>query len=542
MLPVALAACALLCALPAHALASKTEESILMDDNQTIYATPSHMAATLRAAKNLGVDRIKVSVVWSLVAPDNSANRKPRFDATNPSAYPFGAWTRYDELVTWCRLLGLKVYFQVTAPAPTWATSGPTEAQGDGYRWSEKPNPTYFRQFVEAIGRRYDGRWQPASWAALAPPRQLGVSSRGVKGVTPTSSDPDPPLQPVRYWGVWNEPNIPGWLSPQFKRVGGHQVDNSPGMYRHLVEAAYSGLKASGHKHDTFLIGELASHGSVYPIPFAQELYCLDSRYRPLTGKAAAHLECPQSGSRSKFVSRNPGLFAFDGFAYHPYSFGVAPNQVLPDRNEITLANLGEIERALDRVHAVYGRRVRGGVNMYLTEWGYKTRPPNPFVDTSLTQQAEWINEGEYMTYHDPRVTSLAQFLLVDNDPRAGAPPGSRAYWSTFQTGLVFADGKHKPSYAAFRLPLWLPSARHGSRVTVWGEIRAASHSQTQTGTLQFRRRGSRRWGSVDRVRTRNREGFFVVRVRIPAAGELRLLWQRQVHGKKFYSRTVAIS
>jgi hypothetical protein len=106
----------------------------------------------------------------------------------------------------------------------------------------------------------------------------------------------------------------------------------------------------------------------------------------------------------------------------------------------------------------------------------------------------------------------------------------------------VFADGKHKPSYAAFRLPLWLPSARHGSRVTVWGEIRAASHSQTQTGTLQFRRRGSRRWGSVDRVRTRNREGFFVVRVRIPAAGELRLLWQRQAHGKKFYSRTVAIS
>ena len=541
MLPVALAVCALLCALPAHAFASKTEQSILMDDNETIYATPEHMAATLREAKHLGIDRIKVSVVWSLLAPDNAASKKPRFDATNPSAYPFGAWTRYDQLVTWCRLLGLKVYFQITAPAPAWATSGPTEAQGDGYRWSEKPNAKYFREFVEAIGRRYGGRWQPASWGSLEPPRQLGVSSKGVKGVTPTSADPDPALQRVAYWGIWNEPNIPGWLSPQFKRVGGHEVDNSPGMYRHLVAAAYSGLKASGHRHDTFLIGELASHGAVYPIPFTQELYCVDSHYRPLTGKAAAHLECPQSGSRAKFVSRNPGLFAFDGYAYHPYSFGIAPDRRLPDPNEITLANLGEIERALDHVHSAYGKRVGGGVKMYLTEWGYKTRPPNPYVNTTLNQQAEWLNEGEYMTYHDPRVTSLAQFLLVDNNPQTRQRPGSRAYWSTFQTGLVFASGKHKPSYGAFRLPLWVPASRHGSRVTVWGQIRPADHSQTQKATLEYRRHGSRKWSSASRISTTGREGFFVVRVRLPAAGAVRLLWQRQAHGKRFYSRTVGI-
>src|SRR5262249_38432991 len=149
----------------------------------------------LREIKDLGVDRIKVSIVWSLIAPNATSRSKPQFDATNPSAYPYGAWTRWDQLVTWCRLLGLKVFFQITAPAPAWATSGPPEPRGQGYSWSEQPNPTYFREFVRAIGRRYSGSWRPASQAALAPPRELGVSSRGVKGVTPTVADPNPPLQ-----------------------------------------------------------------------------------------------------------------------------------------------------------------------------------------------------------------------------------------------------------------------------------------------------------------------------------------------------------
>src|SRR5262249_43939267 len=155
--------------------------------------------------------------------------------------------------------------------------------------------------------------------------------------------------------------------SPQFKQVGSRQVDNSPGMYRHLVDAAYTGLKLSGHRHDTFLIGEITSHGSVFPIPFTQELYCVDAHYRPLRGATAAHLECAQSGIRSKFVSRLPGLFAFNGFAYHPYSLLSPPNRPFGGPNVITLSNLGKMETALGRLRSTYGKRVRGGVKMYLT-------------------------------------------------------------------------------------------------------------------------------------------------------------------------------
>lgn len=124
-----------------------------MDDNQLIYATPDHMASTLREIKALGVDRVKVTVVWSLIAPDASSHKKPNFNATNPAAYPYGAWTRWDQLVAWCRLLGLKVYFQIGPPAPLWATSGPKEKQRKGYDWSENPSAKEFGQFVQALGR-----------------------------------------------------------------------------------------------------------------------------------------------------------------------------------------------------------------------------------------------------------------------------------------------------------------------------------------------------------------------------------------------------
>ncbi len=509
-----------------------------MDDNQLIYATPDHMASTLREIKALGVDRVKVTVVWSLIAPDASSRRKPNFDATNPAAYPYGAWTRWDQLVVWSRLLGLKVYFQIGPPAPLWATSGRKEKPPHGYDWSENPSATAFGQFVKAIGRRYSGNYRPQSEASLVPPPELGVSGRS--GITPTASDPDPPIQRVDYWGVWNEPNVATWLTPQVKKIGRHHVDASPGLYRRLVDTSYAALTATGHKRDTILIGELASHGAVYPVPFTRELYCMTPSYRPLTGKAATNLGCPKSGNRSKFVSEHPGLFAFPGFAFHPYEEGAAPDHPLPNPNVIVLANLGKIETAVDRSQKAYGHRRR--VGMYLTEWGYKTKPPNPFIKVSLKEQATWLNEGEYETANMPRVTCLAQFLLVDNKPRVGQKPGTRGYWSTYQTGLIFANGKAKPGLAAFRLPIWVPKPKHGSRVAVWGELRPADHSKLQVGTLEFKAKGSHSWRALRKVKTRSREGFLLVHVKIPKAGQLKLGWQNPTNDKTFYSRVVPIS
>lgn len=509
-----------------------------MDDNQFIYSDANHVAKALSEIKALGLDRVKVSVVWSLVAPDATSTRAPKFDATDPAAYPPGAWARWDRIVTYARSIGLKVYVQIVPPAPAWALAKGKPAQG--YSWSHKPSASAFGKFVEAVARRYSGTY--VSHSAKDRPRAVADLPVTVPGMFPTASNPNPPIPKVDYWGIWNEPNEAAWLNPQWQTVHGRQLDTAPAMYRRLLDAAYHALSVTGHASDTILTGELAARGWIYPIPFMQELYCVNSSNRPLTGRSARDVGCPSAGNRSAFRARHPGLFAASGLAYHPYSFDTPPNQPMSDHNWITLANIGRLERTLDRAVAAYGKHPGGGVSIYMTEFGYKSNPPNPFVKTSLTEQATWLNEADYLAYRDRRIKSVSQFLLVDDRPRAGAAVGSRSYWSTFQTGLRYANGKKKPAYAAYRIPIWIPVARHGSRVTIWGQLRPADHTQLQYALVQYRAIGSHHWKTVRKVRTANAEGFVLSHEAIRAAGHVRLAWLNPADGRTYYSRSVSIS
>ena len=66
----------------------------------------------------------------------------------------------------------------------------------------------------------------------------------------------------------------------------------------------------------------------------------------------------------------------------------------------------------------------------------------------------------------------LTQFLLADSPPIAQQRKNSALYWSSFQTGLEYINGTPKPSFDAYRVPIWLPVARHGGNVAVWGQLR----------------------------------------------------------------------
>jgi hypothetical protein len=534
------AACALLCVLPVRALASATQQSILMDDDELIYSSSGHVADRLAQLKALGVDRVKVSVVWSLVAPDASSTQPPHFDATDPGAYPSGAWDRYDRIVTMAAQLGLGVYFQFTPPAPAWALQ-PGLPRGQGIPLGQAPNASDFGRFVQAVGRRYNGSYSsPPDTSDPSSGISLPLSLPGLGG---RHVDPPPSSLPaVSFWSVWNEPNFPSWLNPWYRTLrGGQRQMLQPMIYRGLVNAAWRSLAATGHSHDTFLIGETANFGNLYPVPFIQDLYCLDSRSRPVSGRAATAIGCPTRPSRSGFRSANPGLFAITGFAHHPYGFNVEPSRPYPRRGWITLYNLNSLESVLRGVSRAYGSALGNGIALYLTEWGYKSRPPNPFVKTSTSQQAVWLNEGDFMTFQNRFVRALTQFELVDSPPKAGAPAGTPQYWSTFQTGLLYHDGAPKPSYTAYRLPIWIPHPRHGSRVAVWGQLRPANHTGLQYGEIEYRRAGQHAWSTVREVQTSSPEGFLVAHVPLPAAGTVRLAWL-DPSGTTYYSRPVSIS
>ena len=503
------------------AMASHNQAMTLQDDQQLIYSTPEHAAEVLQGLEAMGVDRVRVSVVWSLLAPQPTSSQKPKFNATDPAAYPGGAWARYDRLDYQAHQDGLQVYFQPVAPAPNWATTRLPVPQG--YRYANNPNPTEYGQFVQAVATRYDGRY----------------STTDVTG-TPVT------LPAVRYWGIWNEPNIGGWLTPQWTRVHGVFVSTAAKIYRGMVRAAWQALVRTGHRHDTIMIGETAAYGaghpgygaSTDPLIFLRALYCVNARYKPLTGAAATSIGCPASGRRSAFTRANPALFDAGAWAHHPYDFAKPPSAKRSDPNSATLSGMSKIETALDRAQGVYGHHAKWPID--ITEWGVQSRGPDPFIQFSQTQQAEYLNQGEYMAWTNPRVPTFAQFLLVDAAPNPAYKQGSKRYWATFQSGLLFYPSEApKPAYNAFELPLWLPNARHGSHVFVWGQIRPTD--APRVASLQFAPRGSSVWTTVAQIRPASSEGFFTTHVALPGPGGLRLDWTAP-GGQPFYSRTAQVT
>jgi Cellulase (glycosyl hydrolase family 5) len=476
-------------ALPAAAVASSTQESTFSDDDLLVRGSPAVQASTLDTMKALGADRVRVSLVWRLVAPAAADAQKPAgFDATNPNAYPSGAWDRYDRLVALAKQRGLNVAFDVTAPAPNWATGTPPEQPEIDPTFD--PNATEFSAFVHAAAVRY---------------------------------------RSVRYWSIWNEPNDATSLTPQWlhdPRDPTRWVPTAPQVYRRLVDAAWQALQETGHGRDTILIGETAPKGlldnagltaSIDAQLFVRELYCVDANLQTYQGTSADVRGCPADGNPSSFAAQHPGLFAATGWAHHPYELSIAPNE--PPRHAdtwLTLGNLGDLTSLLRRIRARFGQPAQALSRLYLTEYGYQTDPPEK-QGVSPKLQAEYLNHAEYLTWRNPAVRTLGQFPLRDGTPVA----------TTFQSGLRTAKGVRKPAFDAYALPVWLPSARvtAGSKLKVWGLARAAPNGKRAKVSIQVRRRGSRTWARVATRSTSGPRGYLTANVTVRDSGDLRLVW-----------------
>lgn len=494
------------------ARADHTQLSIFQDDQHLVLSPTPTVRYTLFVLKLLGVNVIRTNVEWAYVAPDPLSRSAPRgFDAADPAQYP--GWGPYDRLVRLAGQYGIGVQLNLTAPGPLWAMgSHPPNARAADHWY---PNAVDFARFVYAAGVHYSGR---------------------VPGVPA-----------VHDWSIWNEPNQPGWLAPQSRRVGGRELAVSPRLYRALVRYGFLGLYLSGHARDRILIGELAPEGdiaggyydSLSPMPFLRALYCVGGGYRPLRGAAARRLGCNARPSRRAFVKANPLLFYASGFAHHPYYFFHPPSYSSPDPNFVPLGDLGRLERGLDRALGAWG--VHRRLPIYITEYGYQTNPPDPYQIVTPAQQAVYLNEADYIAWRDPRVRSVAQFLLYDSAPDTLYAPDQVGYWDTFQTGLMYTDGQPKPALYSYAMPIWIPhpSFHSGSRVLVWGQLRPAPPGRARA-LVQWRAAGGR-WQALAQLTTENPRHYFTVRVRPPAGGVVRILWQSSSH-RTLYSRSAPVS
>jgi hypothetical protein len=535
---------AALSALPTgRALASTTQETIFQDD----VAMLTDPAGTLARLKVLGVDRVRLAVRWFEIAPNAASRQRPsNFKAIDPAAYPKQSWAPWDRVGQEASNQGIGLDFDLMGNSPLWATAPGAPKDSPHANWM--PSAREFGAFVRAISTRYSGNYDPRT-GTLDPgnPRDLPA---------------------VHFWSIWNEPDYGPSLAPQGV-PSNVKIERSPWLYRNLLDAAWSSLHRTGHARDTILFGEVAPRGypnrekprlswgifsGMKPLTFVRALYCLNSHYRQLRGRAAALRGCPTTpaGSR-RFRAAHPALFEASGFADHPYSRWYSPNvEQINDPDYSVLADMGSFARALDRVTHAYGSPMRFPI--WTTEYGYLTSPPKrspdpknkvPYISQSTA--AYFLNWAEYISWHNPRVMSYAQYLL--SDP---LPTNASTDYGGFASGLLTYARHEKPTYNAFRLPLFLPhrSALSGQSLEVWGCARPSllggfGNAAPQTVSIQLASGGGP-FKTVETVPITNPRGYFDVRVVFPSSGTVRLAWtypanQTYIDPLPVYSRLVHV-
>jgi hypothetical protein len=447
----------------APASAGPTQISIVQDEARLLRQGPIVQAATLDQAKSLGAEVVKVTIDWRRIAPPGSS--KPAgFNGDDPGQYTATNWVPYDDLVRGAAARGLRVMFLVGGHAPDWAS-------GSGRTGTVRPDPSEFARFVKAVGTRYSGGYVPAPLppGATPPPTcdfqtQQGdpcpqpipqAASARVRAVAA-----DAALPKVSIWSVWNEPNLSGWLGPQY---ASRKLPESPRLYRGLYLAAHGALAATGHAGDQILMGELlpfARSGKTYParvspLLFLRELACVDAKYRPYRGRAASQRGCTG-------YTPLPGT----GIAYHPYTLESGPETKTPLADDATINDLTRLDRALTKLSK---RFVVHRMPIWLTEFGFQTDPPDPFA-SPIKRVPQFMGESEWLAYHDRRVKSYAQYPLAD-DTVAGH---GLARFHGFQSGLTSSLGAPKSGvFQAYKTPLFVRLVSKSS-VEIFGGVRAA--------------------------------------------------------------------
>jgi hypothetical protein len=486
-LTVALVAALLGVAAPAHA--SRSQESIVQDDRLLQNFGTGQQVVALKELDLLGVDTVHAVVNWNTLAPKPNASKPPKgVDLKDPASYNPERWKVLDSLVREASIRDMDVLMSPATPGPIWAQRC-TRAEQRRARIKGicRIDPKLYGQFVTALAKRYSGVY--------------------VDPADPTGF----PIPKVRRWSIANEPNLSAWLYPSAVRVRGKIVAVSAKLYRDMVYAAGSALRAYGHRNDQVLLGETGPLGQgtsrTAPVTFYQALFCIDERGRRLRGADAKRLGCPK---RVKPLPVN-------GVAHHPYTKGAAQKLTARQRKtDVTIAAIPVLRRVLRQGAHVRAISSATAGRIYFTEFGVSSTPPAKprRYGVSLAKQAEYINQFEYMSYVNPAVRGVAQFQLED-DPLAAGSGGGR---KTFQTGLRFTVtrsqlmqgklGTPKPSRAAYRVPLFVVD--RGRKLTIWGGVRSAD-----SGTVRILNGGK----AVKNVRLRR--GYFTTSV-----GKRRGTWQ----------------
>ncbi|WP_445152612.1 hypothetical protein [Baekduia sp. Peel2402] len=449
-LPTALLALtALLLAAFAHAPAahaSKTQE-VTFEAPRDLFDTDKR-AAAFDEIGSLGAHALRIVLYWQDVAPEATSRVKPKLDMADPSVYN---WSKYQPVLDEAKARGWTVQVTASGPVPQWATNGARDNV-------TRPSPNEFRMFMTALSKHFGNE--------------------------------------VSRWSIWNEPNHPQFLQPQYDSK---QRPVSPGIYRGLYAAALRGLAAAGDTKPV-LMGETAPTGTgkdVAPLTFLRGALCLNSNYKKVGGCSKLRV---------------------DGYAHHAYTNKSGPLFKSPGPNNVMIGTLSRLVSALDK--AGKAGVVNKSLPIYLTEFGIQSTP-DPVFGVSLQRQAEYRSFSERIAYYNSRVKAFSQYLLTDDEPVKGAT-GSAKYGG-FESGLRTSSGKAKPALDGFRLPLVAKKSGSSTKVSLWGLVRPAT-AVTKV-TVQQRSSSSGSFKTLKTVTTNATGAWTSTATRGTSSREWRVKW-----------------
>jgi hypothetical protein len=354
----------------------------------------------------------------------------------------------------------------VTGPGPLWTSRSPRRQNP---RWW--PKPAEFGAFASAVARRYGAQ--------------------------------------VDRYLIWNEPNQPGWLAPQWACASRRNCTAvAPHVYRDLVRAAVPAIHAADPGSET-LLGELAPIGGrptgvstpIAPLPFLRAMACVDQAYRTVRGGNCRGFRAARA----------------DALGYHPHPVNNAPDQVNPDRDEAQFADLGRLFTVLDRLRA--RGRLFAGSDVHLTEFGYQTSPPDHAIGITLARQTRYLQQAGYIAWRLGRVRSLT-FYQWDDEPVITRGSGTRAY-TGWQSGLRFVTGRPKPVLSTFAAPFVADRQAGRSSALLWGQVRPDAEPQV---TVLIRPRGAPDFRELAQVATAA-DGSWTHRITVAPGAAYRYRW-----------------
>jgi hypothetical protein len=267
----------------------------------------------------------------------------------------------------------------------------------------------------------------------------------------------------VRDWTVWNEPNT---------RI--YSIPVSPKLYvQRLLNPAYVLLHRASRAN--VVAGGVTSPrktaSGMSPLAFMQ-------------GMRAAHAR-------------------LDAYAQNPYPSSKTETPFVDPCSwcgTFTMAHLPQIRADVTRY---FGRSKQ----LWLTEYGYQTNPPDRLLGVSPALQALYVGEAALRVWQEPGVTMLIHFMVRD-EPELGG----------WQSGFFTTSGSAKPSFRAYGLPLAQVS-RRGTRAVVWGQVRPGSGRRPYV----LQRWTGSRWVSVGGTMRTGATGTFERVVSAHAGEELRV-------------------